>query len=905
MGDWGYDHIIVPFAHNLKEYKDYQEEGGKPEHVFSWAPGGATNSEDSVEAGALLTYKLLQRFEGSPKVEFFPSLDEANFKEKSFWHTYSEWLLCEKEDKESESHPLWRSHYKWKVEGNPNGIDSIKDFKEYDKLVVRDVFLESGDRSLFNSIEDTLIKLFSASNKTKKPLVFLRSVVGRKEEGKKNGKSKDGNCEADFRNPPIYQKIIRDEKLDKESRNELLKSTILLLEIGELKTYGAALQDALSWDSLLEETAQTVRQIAHFWRYFAIVVSFHGLGALLYLPGSIKQEGDKPAEGEYTLVYYPGDIENLTGFSSEDGMFGNTTILHTALSYAFDSKLAEVVKGKDTKNRSKHFHEIQTALEDALAAGLYASRELFNNGPFRAQTAYDPEFVLYKATKVYFPTKAVCSFIQKYPDRNKERIRRFKKEKLKTTDDKHQIEKEKSPSLPYIFRVKEGAFISDDEAAEHASYPLGMYSEPRKAPDNTNHIYPFESILKEALYQTHDYTRDLPQSFSVAPNSEDEKKWQHHRQKLTLENANSISFQLSEKSILYQLCKNIVQYGKSRYRNVELYQQKKNGSYPEKGEPINTAFKSNTPFAIPYLIINDYLAYDSTEIKQTCDINKLLRDYTNDSKRHKPTSICVFGQPGAGKSFLVEQLAKRMSESYGSELEPELLTFNVSQMKSTSELIDAWHRVRDAVLRDKLPFVFFDEFDCAYDKQKLGWLKYFISPMQDGTFIGERGHLHQIGKAVFIFAGGLYESMTDFRDGIQVGETKEKIKNYDKRKSDLRECKQPDFVSRIRGFINVAGPNKRRDGGMLHYLRRATLLRTTLVKKFNVGKDDFIDIDDRVLSAFINVETYHNNTRSMQSILELSSCPSNGKLGASDIYVDDTLDLYVSSDFAGYLRGDD
>lgn len=922
MGDWGYDHIIVPFAHNLKSYKHYRDKGGKPEHVFAPVPGGATNSEGKVAAGSLLTYRLLEKFHDEPLVEFLPKLlkdsepsedsklSKADLESESFWDTYSEWLLCEKDKIDRSSHPLWRNRYEWKVYGSPKGIPTIETFGEYDKLVIRDVFLESGDKSLFNSIEKVLSQTFDISNKVDKPLVFLRSIVKRKSDSKKNMHDNDALCEADFRNPSIFERLLAKQK---KKGKDILNHTVLLLEVMELKTYGAALQDALSWDSLLEETAHTVRQIANFWKYLAIVVSFHGLGALLYLPGGSNPKTKEAVEGEFTLVYYPGDIENLTGLNSTYGMFGNTTILHVALAHNFKRESMESTAG----DKLDPFHKKQRALEDAIAAGLYASRKLLGRGTLRAASSYDPKDTLYKAEKdtVRYPLEDVCSYIddpknkEDYQAENKKRIDRFKKERDKKTKPNHQIEKNNSSSLPYIFRVKEGAFISDDEASEGAKHPSGMYSKPRKFPvdDALNGasggiLYPFESILKEALYQTHEYTNDLPQNFDIAFTLEDEKKWQHHRQKLTLKNTKNLSFELLETSILFQLCKNIVQYGKSRYRTIALYKQNRDGSYPDRGIPLDEVFLSGTPFAIPYLTIGDYLAYDDTEIKQTCDINKLLRDYAKDTTRHKPTSICVFGQPGAGKSFLVEQLANSMKEVAKSGLEPELLLFNVSQMESTEKLIDAWHRVRDAVLRNKLPFVFFDEFDCTFDGHELGWLKHFISPMQDGTFVGGRGHLHQIGKAVFIFAGGMYESMADFRKGIRVGE--KNLKSSEERKINLRKWKHPDFVSRIRGFVNVSGPNERREGGMLHYLRRATILRGTLLKRLNVGKNDFIDIDKRVLSAFINVKTYHNNTRSLQGIIELSSCPLNGPLGVSNIYVDDTLDLYVSPDFADYLRGD-
>ena len=70
----------------------------------------------------------------------------------------------------------------------------------------------------------------------------------------------------------------------------------------------------------------------------------------------------------------------------------------------------------------------------------------------------------------------------------------------------------------------------------------------------------------------------------------------------------------------------------------------------------------------------------------------------------------------------------------------------------------------------KIPLVFFDEFDSAF-KGKLGWLKYFLAPMQDGVFrLGDS--VHPIGKAIFVLAGGTSSTYRqfcgeDFEDGTE------------------------------------------------------------------------------------------------------------------------------------------
>jgi hypothetical protein len=49
-------------------------------------------------------------------------------------------------------------------------------------------------------------------------------------------------------------------------------------------------------------------------------------------------------------------------------------------------------------------------------------------------------------------------------------------------------------------------------------------------------------------------------------------------------------------------------------------------------------------------------------------------------------------------------------------------------------LTDALDKVKSASHKGDMPLVFFDEFDCALEGKQLGWLKYFLAPMQDGLF---------------------------------------------------------------------------------------------------------------------------------------------------------------------------
>jgi hypothetical protein len=142
------------------------------------------------------------------------------------------------------------------------------------------------------------------------------------------------------------------------------------------------------------------------------------------------------------------------------------------------------------------------------------------------------------------------------------------------------------------------------------------------------------------------------------------------------------------------------------------------------------------------------LTVDRQEIESFRSIHTLVNEYLSQDRPKRPLSIAVFGAPGSGKSFGITQVAKSIAPK-----QIEKLEFNLSQFESAEELIDALHQVRDLGLSGKIPLVFWDEFDTPHRNVPLGWLRYFLAPMQDGKFREEQ-LVHPIGRAIFVFAGG-------------------------------------------------------------------------------------------------------------------------------------------------------
>jgi len=333
--------------------------------------------------------------------------------------------------------------------------------------------------------------------------------------------------------------------------------------------------------------------------------------------------------------------------------------------------------------------------------------------------------------------------------------------------------------------------------------------------------------------------------------------------------------------------------------------------------------------SVPICEFGKLKAIDRAEIESYSAIKELIKEFLSNKEPKNPLCLAVFGPPGSGKSFGVEQVLKSIDPD---NVQLESMLFNVSQFRDYQDLVNAFHKVRDVVLSGKVPFVFFDEFDSASEAQPLGWLKYFLAPMQDGEF-KEGEAIHPIGNAIFVFAGGTRYTFENFENNLhnndsvadysssaaknagthclkQIAKAKEnEVSNNpekedgDQAKKAFRDTKGPDFVSRLRGFINVMGPNRQHikdDCDDAFIIRRAQLLRVLLENDktasglFNSKKE--LSIDDGVLRAMLNVTKYNHGTRSMIALVEMSRLEGKNRFDLSALPVKKQLDMHVDAD---------
>lgn len=302
--------------------------------------------------------------------------------------------------------------------------------------------------------------------------------------------------------------------------------------------------------------------------------------------------------------------------------------------------------------------------------------------------------------------------------------------------------------------------------------------------------------------------------------------------------------------------------------------------------------KSGVISALPYTPIGqfgDFETLDTDEVESLNNIRRLMIRYRDNDGTSRPLSIGVFGQPGTGKTYAIQQLVDEVFDT-----RKELLPFDLSQVDDSQELRKFLDLVGDARVQGKFPVVLWDEFDSGAGK----WLKDFIYPMQEGQFLSG-GNLHPIGKTVWFFAGGVSHTFDQFAQGKAFGWDSSIM-----RKSN----KLPDFVSRLRAYVNIQGVNPVSSNdlnfGGKHLLRRGLLLRRYLEKYHPqlVDEDGSLSIRSEVAEAFLLSSTYSHGARSIEAIVSSCNLDSASRLAQRHLPSPEVLRSHVSEDFNVILR---
>ena len=192
-------------------------------------------------------------------------------------------------------------------------------------------------------------------------------------------------------------------------------------------------------------------------------------------------------------------------------------------------------------------------------------------------------------------------------------------------------------------------------------------------------------------------------------------------------------------------------------------------------------------------------AATSSQIRAFNSLENCISSYLR--MPNKPLNIGIFGEPGSGKSYGPQRILEEIPELGSDNM--KFTECNLATMSGPSEIAHYFLDASAVCGTGKIAVVLFDEFECMLDKEKYGWLKYLISPMQDGYYI-HQDIKHHFRKAIFLFAGGTNRSLEEFVS-----------KNMDKAQRDWNEeakgKKVPDFISRLSTSISFGGINHTED----------------------------------------------------------------------------------------------
>jgi hypothetical protein len=116
----------------------------------------------------------------------------------------------------------------------------------------------------------------------------------------------------------------------------------------------------------------------------------------------------------------------------------------------------------------------------------------------------------------------------------------------------------------------------------------------------------------------------------------------------------------------------------------------------------------------------------------------------------------------------------------------------------------------------------------------------------------------------------------------------------------FREQKGPDFVSRLRGHINIQSVNCF-SNNVKPIIRRAMTLRGLIEQRHLVTQINehpgvkIAEIDDEIVYAMLTIDHYRHGTRSIEAILQMCS-PIEGRIEKASLPSRAQLNMHVSAD---------
>ena len=137
--------------------------------------------------------------------------------------------------------------------------------------------------------------------------------------------------------------------------------------------------------------------------------------------------------------------------------------------------------------------------------------------------------------------------------------------------------------------------------------------------------------------------------------------------------------------------------------------------------------------------------------KRLLRLAEVFGNYLADKSLTRPFLYLILGPPGAGKSFLIEQLIKYLRASDSNNAKPIIFQqTNLSEMLEPRELHQLYINIKNSTNNKLTTVTLLDEFDIKWSGGSA--IKYLINPIYDGKFWNGY-EFQKFGKCAFFFAG--------------------------------------------------------------------------------------------------------------------------------------------------------
>jgi len=293
-----------------------------------------------------------------------------------------------------------------------------------------------------------------------------------------------------------------------------------------------------------------------------------------------------------------------------------------------------------------------------------------------------------------------------------------------------------------------------------------------------------------------------------------------------------------------------------------------------------------------YFGLGKLISLDRVQQEDLLKVSDLVVNYTKRKKHSRPLNIYLEAFPGSGKSFFVKQVIASAKELIG-ENRIVAKTFNLTNIKSITEIIDAFRLIQSINIEGKVPIVFFDEVDYPINNEFCSY-PFFLAPMFDGK-IYDSGNEYNIGSAVLFFAAskkiadvvGWKNEAVENENSSNENKIPKSYKEWsenEKKKlkaillnwninknSEKLPMKVKDFLDRIDEFVFLPPANVIPNGDEDDLLQQSTLIAAAFINKHF---PDVELIDSVALTILAQEIINHDSYRDLDTII-FNSIPPN------------------------------